>query len=185
MKFYSTLGRALLFPAIALSFAACKQSGQAASKKTPVPYTATLGAGKNLITFKVNGTKVVSSGWTISRFSYSGNPGHQWLNITSNMHDEKRTVNLNLSGISSGDYALGKGGAFKSSHGSYYPDYPGNLTNNYSFKTGVFHIETLDTVRRTLNATFSGMVQNLRGESLEITEGRIENGLVNIGVMRY
>lgn len=185
MKINSSLRAALLFPLINVAFAACKQPIQQTAKTGQSSTTASKANGSNLISFKVNGTKVISSGWTISRFSYSENPAAQWLNVTSNMHDEKRTININLSGIRPGDYALGTGSAMKSSHGSYYPDYLEDLGNSYSFQKGTFHIESLDTMNRTLNASFSGTVRNLKGEVIEITEGRIENGLLNIGVIRY
>ncbi|RYY11714.1 MAG: hypothetical protein EOO04_34760 [Chitinophagaceae bacterium] len=142
--------------------------------------------GNNLISFKVNGQQVNSSGWTISRFSLSDAPSGQWLNITSNMHDEKRVINVNLSGTTPGDYVMGEPGSLNShSYGSYFPDYLENLTNSYSFSSGAFHITDVDTVKRIVSGTFSGTVKNLKGESFEITEGRIENGTLNTGVIAY
>lgn len=163
--------------------AACKQS--TADANTATGPLATRSTGNNSISFKVNGEQVVTSGWTISRFSFANEPSKQWLNITSNMHNEKRVINVNLPGAAPGDYVFDKGGSNAHSHGSYYPDYMENLSNSYAFNTGSFHITDLDTVKRVVSGTFSGTVKNLKGEMLQITDGKIENGVLNAGVIVY
>jgi hypothetical protein len=182
MKISSLLQGTLLMAFTAM--AACNHHQPGAETK-PGP-VATKSTGNNLISFKVNGEEVRTSGWTISRFSLSSDPSKQWLNITSNMHDEKRVINVNLSGATPGDYVFdGEGRSDTHSHGSYFPDYMENLANSYSFKTGSFHITGVDTVKRIINGTFSGSVKNLKGEVLQITDGKIENGTLNTGVIVY
>src|ERR1044071_666237 len=56
---------------------------------------------KNFIGFKVNGEEVKTSGWNISLFRWSNQPD-VWMNITSDMHKEKRTINVNLKGAKPG-----------------------------------------------------------------------------------
>ena len=140
----------------------------------------------NVITFKVNGTAVVTSGWTISRLQWSTDPGKLWLNITSNMHDDKRTIGANLNGAVPGTYILGleNGALSKQSYGSYHPDYAETL-NGYSFINGSFVITEMDTVRNIVNGTFSGTVKNSKGESLSITDGKIINGKLNPHINTY
>jgi hypothetical protein len=159
----------------------------AENKNEPAKETVTKGKeGNNLITFKINGTPVNTTGWTISRFTWDGNTGSEWLNITSNMHDEKRAINVNLNGALPGTYTFGEGSILKQqSHGSYYPDYIEDITNTYSFNSGSFIITAIDTVKRTVNGTFAGTVKNIRDETLEITDGKIENGILNTAVIKY
>src|SRR4051812_39943003 len=57
----------------------------------------------NLITFKVAGTLVKTSGWNISEFVRDG-AGALGLNITTNMHQDKRTILMNLNGVTPGAY---------------------------------------------------------------------------------
>ena len=142
--------------------------------------------GTNLITFKVNGQKVISSGWTISRFTQSSDPSHEWLNITSNMKEDKRTINMNISGTAPGTYSLVSGESMKKgSYGAFYPDYLGDLTKSFSFNKGSFVISSIDLKKKTVSGTFSGTVQNLRGDKIEITEGKIINGALNPDVIHY
>ncbi len=140
----------------------------------------------NVITFIVGKEPVRTTGWTISRFSLNNEPGKLWLNITSNMHDEKRTINVNLDGAATGTYSFGTEGRISSrSHGSYYPDYIEDITNAYSFTEGNFHITEIDTMRKLVSGTFWGTVKNPKGETFKITGGRIRNGLLNSNIVRY
>jgi hypothetical protein len=140
----------------------------------------------NVIRFKVNKRDVVTSGWAISRFTWNDDPSHRRLNITSNMHDEKRTIKVNLDGAVRGEYFFGEPGRpEKQSYGSFFPDYAGDRTNSFSFFKGSFRIIEIDTARRRINGNFSGIVKNPTGETLEITDGEIINGELTPGIRRY
>ncbi len=140
----------------------------------------------NVISFKVNGSAVVTSGWTISRVKWSTDPSRLWLNITSNMHQDKRTIGVNLNGSVPGTYVLGleNGALSGQSHGSYHADYA-DLSDSYSFISGSFVITEVDLVKLVINGTFSGTVQNNKGESLSITDGKIINGKLNGSINSY
>jgi len=136
----------------------------------------------NSISFKVNGDEVKTSGWNISLFRWSNQPA-VWMNITSDMHKEKRTINVNLNGAKPGTYSFDdKGVIMEKSHGSYHPDFTETL-NAYSFVSGSFVITDVDTVHHVLNGTFSGTVKNTKGETLNITDGKIVNGALKPGII--
>ena len=109
----------------------------------------------------------------------------EWLNITSNMHDEPRTINVNLCGTSPGNYAIDDVDPGARSHGAFFPDYIGDMTNGYAFIKAVFNITSIDTIKGIVNGKFSGTVRNMVGQTLEITDGRIVNGSLKAGVTRY
>jgi len=137
---------------------------------------------KNLISFKVNGDEVETSGWNISLFRWSNQPA-VWMNITSDMHKEKRAINVNLNGVKPGTYSFDeKAVIMENSHGSYHPDFSQPL-NSYSFVSGSFVITDVDTVHHILNGTFSGTVKNTKGETLSITDGKIINGALKPGII--
>ena len=123
----------------------------------------------NLIKFSVNGKEVVTAGWTISRVHWSFDPSKDWLNITTDMHKEKRTIGVNLAGSVPGVYSIEEGGSFKKkSHGDYKPDYT-DLLNAYSFINGEFNLTEVDTIRNIVNGSFYGTVINTKGETLSIS----------------
>lgn len=154
--------------------------------KTPAMEASSVNKANNSINFKINGHQVNTTGWTISRFTNSSDPLYEWLNITTNMKADKRTVNVNLNGSVPGTYSFDENlPVLKKSHGSFYPDYLEDMGNSYSFSSGSFTIMTIDTIRHTVNAIFKGTVKNLKGETLEITEGVISDGLLNQDVIRY
>lgn len=136
---------------------------------------------ENLITFKVNGKEIKTHGWNISRFMGNGIN----LNITSDMHEDKRTLMLNLNGWTPGKYSLQNSftSDTHSGYGHYKPDYS-DLMNAYSFQDGFFQIENIDTVKGLLNASFYGTVKQ-NAEVLTITEGRIVNGKLAPGIQLY
>jgi len=137
---------------------------------------------KNVISFKVNGDQIKTSGWNISLFTW-GNQTAVWMNITSDMHKEKRTINVNLNGAKPGTYYFDdKGVIMEKSHGSYHPDFS-NPANAYSFVSGSFVITDVDTVNHMVNGTFSGTVKNTKGETLNITDGKIIKGALKPGVI--
>jgi hypothetical protein len=137
---------------------------------------------KNFISFKVNGDEVKTSGWYISLFRWSNQPD-VWMNITSDMHKEKRTINVNLKGAKPGTYNFDdKGVIMEKSHGSYHPDF-GDALNSYSFVSGSFVITDVDTVHQIVNGTFSGTVKNTKGETLNISDGKIVKGALKPGII--
>jgi len=139
---------------------------------------------KNVIGFKVNGDGVKTSSWNIRRFTWS-NQSDVWLNITSDMHKEKGTININLNGAKPGTYNFDdKGVIMEKSQGSYHPDY-NNPLNSYSFVSGSFIIIDVDTVNHVVNGTFSGTVKNSKGETLNITDGKIINGTLKPGIISF
>lgn len=135
----------------------------------------------NIITFKVAGAPVKTSGWNIGRFDMGKGLN---LNITTNMHEEKRTVTLNLRGCTTGTYSLDEGASGPlSGYGNYKPDYEDLLTS-FRFVQGSFVINGLDTANGLLNATFSGRVKK-GDDEMEITDGRILNGSLNKNIQTY
>ena len=141
-------------------------------------------AETNLISFKVNGETVSTSGWNISRLTWKDGD-KQWLNITTNMHEDKRTIMANLDGAVPGTYVLAEDGGFRASSGSYKPDYIGDMLQSYSFISGSFVLTEVDTVKNKVNGSFSGKVKNKSGEIIEITDGKMENVEMRAGVMHY
>jgi hypothetical protein len=145
------------------------------------PADTTTRAESNVITFAVNGETVNTTGWNISRFDAGAGLN---LNITTNMHQDKRTVMLNLRGCIPGTYSLTDDASGElSGYGSYKPDYS-DLLNAYKFVKGTFTITGIDTAKGILNAAFSGTVRK-GSESFQITGGRIINGTLNKMVQRY
>ena len=138
--------------------------------------------GKNVISFKVNGDEVKTSGWNISLFRWNNQPA-VWMNITSDMHKEKRTINVNLNGAKPGTYSFDdKGVIMEKSHGSYHPDFS-NALESYSFVSGSFIITEVDTAYHLVKGTFSGTVRNSKGETLNITDGKIVDGALKPGII--
>jgi hypothetical protein len=126
------------------------------------------------ISFKVNGVLVKTSGFNISLFTLGGQHG---VNVTSNMNEDARTVNINVNSLKTGTYPFKHIlGAYKTSgiaYGAYRPDYLKKMMDYYSFESGEFTIVSIDTVAHTFNATFSGKVKNNKGVQFEITEGKV------------
>lgn len=137
---------------------------------------------QNIISFKVNGEQVQTTGWNIGRFGMGTDK--VWLNIVTDRAREKRVLNVNLSGTDAGTYAFEEGGAISGkSHGSYHLDIT-DAINAYSITSGSFIVTEVDIVKNVMNATFSATVQNTKGETLQITEGRVINGTLKSGVTR-
>jgi len=153
-----------------------------ADHSTPVAINNSNDTENNVITFKVNGEIVKTSGWNIARFEAN----HKvQLNITSNMQIDKRTLSVNLNGEKAGIYRLTNDGSLAgSSYGSYAADY-GDLLTRYSFEEGKFNITELDTVKGIVNGTFEGVVRNLQGKLVKITDGKIINGALKSGIQKF
>jgi hypothetical protein len=139
-------------------------------------------ADRNIINFKVNGDDVKTSGWNIRLFKWSNQPD-VWMNITSDMHKEKRTIDVNLNGAKPGTYSFDDNGVtMETSHGSYHPDY-NDLSNSYSIVGGSFVITEVDTVHHIVNGTFSVTARNTKGETINITDGKMINGALKPGII--
>jgi hypothetical protein len=137
---------------------------------------------KNVISFKVNGDEVTTTGWNIRLFKWSNQPD-VWMNITTDMHKEKRTINVNLNGAKPGTYNFDDAGVImEKSHGSYRSDY-NDLSGSYSIVSGSFVLTDVDTLHHIVNGTFSVTAKNAKGEILNITDGKIINGALKPGVI--
>ena len=154
-------------------------SAESSDSKVGVESSST---GENVISFKVNGDEVKTSGWNIRRFTWT-NQSAVWMNITTDMHKEKRTINVNLNGDKPGTYTFDdKGVVMENSHGSYHSNF-NDPSGSYSFVSGSFVIADVDTVHHIVNGTFSGKVKNAKGETLNITDGKIIKGALKPGVI--
>jgi hypothetical protein len=157
-----------------------KTGGAASSEKKSVD--ASSSTDKNVISFKVNGDEVTTSGWNIRLFKWS-NQSDVWMNITTDMHKEKRTINVNLNGAKPGTYNFDEQGVImEKSHGSYHSDF-NDASGSYSFVSGSFVITDVDTVHHILNGTFSVTAKNTKGETINITDGKIINGALKPGII--
>jgi hypothetical protein len=167
-----------------------KKSTEKTTENTSENKTGTSTPGSNtdnIITFNVSGQPVSSTGWNINRFDFGAGAGTS-LNVTSNMHEQPKTININVNGDVPGTYTLGAGTQSMKTHGmaygSYAPDYLKDMSNTYSFQDGEFVIVSIDTTAGLLNATFHGTVKNTKGESLQVTDGKVINGRLKAGISR-
>jgi len=127
----------------------------------------------NIISFKVDGELVQTEGWNVNRFKFDENSIQIMMNITSNMHKDKRTILVNLAGADSGIYALTASTASDESAGSYKPDFFGS--DNYTFTNGEFNLTEVDLNKNIVNGTFFGVTENADGDIINITEGKLIN----------
>ncbi|HEX2609345.1 MAG TPA: hypothetical protein VHK91_18320 [Flavisolibacter sp.] len=178
MKRYFSI-YALLFLLAAVSLVSCGQTGAA---ETKLGVAATAQEQKdNSIHFKVDGQTISTSGWNISRFDMG--KGLQ-LNVTTNMHEDKRTVLLNINGVKPGIYKLGSGSRGDGTgYGSYKPDY-NDMLNSFRFTEGEFELQTIDTMKGFIEARFQGTV--MKGDQqFRITDGVIHKGALRSGITTY
>jgi hypothetical protein len=180
----------LLWLSAALFLVSCGENdkGSADKKETPsATNTSTSNDGDgNEIRFKAGDDKINSEGWVVQRFVWDDKTEKPWLNIVSNMHKDKRSINVNLNGASPGTYNFVEANSsfMKNSHGTYFPDYSDAL-NSYSFISGAFTITEVDTVQGIVNGTFSGVVKSNDGKTITITDGqlnklRLKSGVTNL-----
>lgn len=132
--------------------------------------------GHGNLTFKVDGALVNSNIWNNSYGKLL--PAFFTTNVTSNMYKDKRTVNININGITAGTYNFGGSSSTPNiAYGFYYPDYLGSITTTFQFTTGSFVITAIDTVAKTFSGTFSGTATNSStGATVSITEGQVTGG---------
>src|SRR4030095_2637455 len=172
----------ILLSIVALVTLTCnndKSSSPETSEKKP---NASSSTGENVISFKVNGDDVTTSGWNIRLFRWT-NQSDIWMNITTDMHKEKRTINVNLNGAKPGTYNFDDQGVImEKSHGSYKADY-NDASGSYSFVGGSFVITDVDTVHHILNGAFSVTAKNTKGETINITDGKIIKGALKPGII--
>lgn len=129
----------------------------------------------SFVRFKVNGVLVETSAWNASYGNLVGSM--LTCNITSNMHQNEKTVNINVNAIQVGEYDLLLTGATNSpnkAYGIYYPKYS-NAFDTYSFKNGKFTITEIDTVQKVYAGKFYGTVLNNSGVELQITDGEFRS----------
>lgn len=138
--------------------------------------------GNNIISFKADGNEIKTSAFNLTLFKLK-KTGQLQLGISSNMHEDARTLNANIGGIAAGTYLFKQDNAF--TYGNYYPDFKKDPRNSYSFVSGSFVITELDTVKHIVNAQFSGTVKNSNGQEIKISEGKIENGKLNSKIESY
>jgi hypothetical protein len=160
----------------------CNNNTQAAKETSPArekdkaPF-----ADDNIISFTANGENIISAGHNISRFTMDGKI---WINITSNMRKDTRTVNMNIAGDKTATYSFDVS-SLKNTNGSYYPDYMKQITNSYRFISGEVTITSIDTAKGMLNAIFKGTVQNAKKETIEIKNGKVINGKLKPGITSF
>jgi len=137
--------------------------------------------GENVIRFKVDGADVSSAGWNIARFDLGKG---EMLNITSDMHKEKRAINVNLNGVGEGTYKLGpiNMGDKMTGYGTYYPDYNDPLSA-MSIIDGEVTITKMDQKDGVVDGTFKATVEK-DGKKIAITDGQIINGKLKPDVQR-
>ena len=160
----------------------CGQNDKTASDKKKNT-TGTRSSGNNTITFKVNGEPVSTEGWVVQRFVWDDKTPNTWITITSNMHQEKRTITVNLAGGAPGIYNFSANPFnISDSHGSYFPDFSKPL-ESYQFTNGGFQILVVDTVNGIVSGTFSGTVKDVNGNEMAISDGKLINVKLKAGVI--
>jgi hypothetical protein len=160
----------------------CGNNSVSNEKSTDNNADNTSSSGKGTISFKVDDDQVSSEGWVVQRFVWDDQTPGVWINITSNMHKDKRTINVNLKGGTNGKYTFTEGAIMESSHGSYFPDFSSPMIN-YLFESGEFNITEVDTVNNVLSGTFSGTVKSIQGTTLTISDGKIVNAKLTPGIV--
>lgn len=154
----------------------CSSAKTINEQEHPVDTTA---VPENVITFSVEGQEVKTTAWNIARFQFY-NMDAPGLNITSNMHEEKRTVRFNLEDYRPGVYTLDGSPLEGGSYGSYMPDY-WHRGMTYPITGGSVVLSEVDTVRKVVNGTFHFTAAR-DGDTVRITDGKIINGTLNLDI---
>jgi hypothetical protein len=155
-------------------------SGEKKSADSKSPDKNESASGDVTIKFKADGQLVNTTGWIVQRFLWDEKTPAPWLNIVSNMHMDKRTINVNLNGTSPGKYILQEDD-MKDSHGMYSPDFA-VIMDSYSFVNGEFNLTEVDTIKNIINGMFSGVAKNIQGKTVTITDGQLMNVKMKPGV---
>lgn len=126
------------------------------------------------MSFKVDGTLVNTEEHNASYSNLL--PAFLTTNITSSMHVDKRTVNININAVSPGTYNFVSGtGTQNTAYGFYFPDYFDFGGDAFAFNSGSFVVTEIDTIAKTFSGTFSGTAIETDGRTVSITEGRVTN----------
>jgi hypothetical protein len=129
----------------------------------------------DFVKFKINGTLVQTSAWNASYGKLVGNM--ITCNITSNMHQDKKTININVNAVTPGTYPLGSNNALEANkaYGSYFPDYS-NYFQTYDFISGNFTITQIDTIQKIYAGRFEGTLKDSNtGMEYAVTEGEFRS----------
>lgn len=128
------------------------------------------------MSFKANGVLINSAVWNVSYGKLVPTDAFKVTNVTSNMHKDKRAINININAAKSGTYELKSGGGVTATankaYGSYYKDYF-KFLEAYTFQDGEITID-IDTIAKTISGTFFGTAE-YDGETVEITEGQFSS----------
>ncbi|MFN8260489.1 MAG: hypothetical protein U0X41_06050 [Chitinophagales bacterium] len=127
------------------------------------------------MSFRVDGALVSTQ---VHNASYGSLlPAFLTTNITSSMHTDKRTVNININAVKPGTYDfVTSSNTVNKAYGFYYPDYFDFGGDAYAFTSGSFVVTELDTIARTFSGTFSGTATLTGGGTVSITDGVVTNG---------
>jgi hypothetical protein len=150
---------------LAISLFSCKKNKD----------TATAFNNDDFVKFKINGTLVQTSAWNASYGKLVGNM--ITCNITSNMHQDKRTININVNAVTPGTYPLGLNNALlpQKGGGIYYPNY-NNAFETYDFISGTFTITQIDTIQKIYAGRFEGTLKDSNtGTEYAVTEGEFRS----------
>jgi len=174
---------------ITILFISCGENKNDAIDKSATdkdtPAEATGSSNSNVISFKVDGKLVASEGWIAMRFVWDEKTPSPWLNITSNMHKDKRTINVNLNGAKPGKYSFTENGNITTeSHGTYFPDFSKTL-ESFIFTNAEFDITEVDTLKGIVNGSFSGTAKDANDKTVTISDGKLigvklKKGITNI-----
>lgn len=167
-----------LLPLLCLFAAGC--ASELTEKNATAAEAPAADTQQNTILFKVDGEPVQSTCWNIARFWFY-NMDAPGLNVTSNMHQEKRTVRFNLNDYKPGVYSLDGSPTEGGSYGSFMPDYWARGVV-YPISHGQVTLTEVDTVRKIVNGTFYFTTKSREGKSFEITDGKIINGKLNLDI---
>lgn len=174
--------RNLIYLVAVILITSCGQNDKTGSGKEENATQSSSSSTENIISFKVDGEMVNSEGWIVQRFVWDSTTEIPWMNITSSMHKDKRTINVNLHGTTPGRYDFAENASLMTnSHGSYFPDFSQPL-NSFSFVSGGFDITEVDTVNGVISGTFMGTAKDGNGKTVIITEGRLEKVKLKAGI---
>lgn len=96
-------------------------------------------------------------------------------NITSSMHKDVRTVNININTVTPKTYNFVTNSNIENTaYGFYYPDYFNSIFIAFAIDSGSFVVTELDTVSKTFTGTFSGTA-TYGDKTVSITEGKVTN----------
>jgi len=145
-------------------------------------------APENSISFKADSNTVATTGSNINLSDFRNGAGIA-LNLTSDVKSKPQVVNITVNATKPGTYPFdGTASGLQTpgkAYGDYMPDGNADKKDHYFFKTGSFTINSIDTTAGLLNASFSGEAKNDKGKTIQITEGKIVNGVMKPGITSF